>query len=156
MGMFDSIRCDFPLPARAMAQSLVYQTKDLDCVCDNFHIREDGTLWGETYDLEDHSDPNAVGFARLIGSLTHVNIQPLWREDFSGTIEFYTDYGVRNKNGWAQGWLSFEAKFSKGRLVDGIRLLEDKVPPDIQAQDNADALNEGTLVCNKDNGTRRI
>lgn len=152
MGMFDNIRCDCKLPARAIAQTLVYQTKDIDCTCSNFHLRPDGTLWGETYDIEDHSDPEATGAVRLLGCMTRVNVQPVWRRDFSGTIEFYTDYGSCD----ARGWLAFKAVFDKGCLVGEITLLEDIVPADIAAEDEASALDLKTMQCDWDGRARRI
>ena len=32
-------------------------------------IREDGSLWREEYDIEDHSDPNAEGLERFTGCM---------------------------------------------------------------------------------------
>ena len=47
MGMFDDIKCKYPLPLDG-ANALDYQTKDTDAQnLDNYEIREDGTLWLE-------------------------------------------------------------------------------------------------------------
>jgi hypothetical protein len=52
----------------------------------------DGSLWHLDYDIEDKSDPNAEGLARLFGGLSRVNE----RRDpvpFTGEIRFYSDVG---------------------------------------------------------------
>lgn len=55
MGMFDTLRCKYPLPVTG-ASDLVYQTKDTPAQwLDYYEIREDGTLWHEAYDTEDQS-----------------------------------------------------------------------------------------------------
>lgn len=56
MGMFDDIKCKYPLPLNG-ANDLVYQTKDTPAqFLDKYEIREDGTLWHENYDIEDQSE----------------------------------------------------------------------------------------------------
>ena len=57
MGMFDDLTCDYALPDRPeWARS--FQTKDLNCWMDHYHIHEDGRLversgWdGEKYAVE--------------------------------------------------------------------------------------------------------
>jgi hypothetical protein len=57
MGMFDDIKCEYPLPLPETPGELagrnwrdnVFQTKDFDCLMDAYCIREDGTLWQQTY-----------------------------------------------------------------------------------------------------------
>ncbi len=45
MGMFDNVRCHMPLPKGFEAlQEHVFQTKDLDCIMDEFTIQSDGTI----------------------------------------------------------------------------------------------------------------
>lgn len=141
MGMFDYLLCDYPLPARAEAKGLTYQTKDFDRLMDTIHIREDGSVWGEEYEYEDRSDPNATGLAALVGSLTRVNVRPKHLVDFTGTVNFYSSYGPADSKGWGEGWLEFSAVIQKGQVVD-ITLLEDKVPAVIAARERREALEQ--------------
>jgi hypothetical protein len=53
MGMFDYVKCHYPLPVKG-AEDLIYQTKDTPSQwLDMYEIRADGTLWHE-----DRSDPS--------------------------------------------------------------------------------------------------
>lgn len=108
MGMFDHIRCKYPLPVRG-ANDLSYQTKDTPAqALDHYVIRADGTLWHQAYDVEDRSDPTAVGMRRLIGSA--IRVRKRWRrERLSGEIIFYADLPPK-------GWLEFRARFADGEL----------------------------------------
>jgi hypothetical protein len=49
MGMFDYLACKHQLPMKDAA-TRQFQTKDLECMMDNYEIREDGTLWREAYE----------------------------------------------------------------------------------------------------------
>lgn len=87
MGMYDDVRCLYPLPVEG-ANERDYQTKSLDCTLDNYEIREDGSLWHENYEIEDHSDPNETGLMRLKGMLARVNKR--WEpEPYTGEIRFH-------------------------------------------------------------------
>jgi hypothetical protein len=100
MGMFDTIRCEYPLPAPpqlAGAQGLEYQTKDTPIqFFDNYKISADGFLYHLDYDIEDRSDPI---------------------DDFTDTIAFYTFACPE----YSRGWIEFEADFTNGKLTN-IRL----------------------------------
>lgn len=136
MGMFDELRCKYPLPVEG-ANELDYQTKDLDNALNQFEIREDGTLWVEEYDVEDHSDPNAVGIERFFGCATRVNKR--WKQvhDFEGEIEFYTTLSSSTKDvvlvsldgevaiagPRRSGWIQFKATFQAG-VVERVELAE--------------------------------
>jgi len=114
MGMFDYLNCKASLPAGV--PDLRWQTKSLRCAMDTYEIREDGTLWGEDYETEDRSDPNAEGLSRLIGCITRVNIRPRQLTDYTGEVCFYEQDG--NK-----GWWEFSAYFVKGQLKH-LELIE--------------------------------
>jgi hypothetical protein len=117
MGMFDSIRCKYPLPVEG-ANALHFQTKDTDeQALDEFEIREDGTLWREDYDIEDRSDPTAEGLLAMCGMMTRVNKR--WVPcTFTGEICFYTfwDEKVINDDDKTPGWIEFSAYFVGGKL----------------------------------------
>jgi len=103
MGMFDYMRCQYPLPVEG-AQELEYQTKDTPAQwLDQYEIRVDGTLWHEDYDIEDRSDQTADELHRILGMMTRVNER--WEpEPMTGEIVFYA-------NGFA-----FSAYFVDGML----------------------------------------
>lgn len=146
MGMFDYLLFEAPLPGiedEPDLQESVFQTKDFDCIMDAFTIKANGELWGEQYDIEDQSDPNATGLARLAGMMTRTNTRPQRLPNFSGEVTFYTDYGPRNPNGFGTGWIKFEATLFRGDL-QSVRLVEHRPPPAVIAARQAKAL-DGTL-----------
>lgn len=108
MGLYDTLRCHYPLPV-AGANDLEFQSKSTPAqLCDEYEIRADGSLWHREYDQEDRSDPDAKGFARLIGMAARVNER--WvPESMTGNLRFYT-----NNDGT---WLEFEARVVSGRMV---------------------------------------
>ncbi len=52
MGMFDSLRCEVPLPDGREFKGLA-QTKSLDCLMDTYRITADGRLEREIVEFED-------------------------------------------------------------------------------------------------------
>lgn len=44
MGMFDMLKCDYPLPVHPEMQEREFQTKSLDCGLDQYLITADGKL----------------------------------------------------------------------------------------------------------------
>ena len=126
MGMFDDIRCKYPLPVDG-ANELDYQTKDTPAqYLDKYEIREDGTLWHEVYDTEDHS--NAAQWLsknpgkelpkeldnlsdHFIGCMARINKR--WEiVNFTGEIRFYTALTEEHK-----GWIEWSAYFEDGKIV---------------------------------------
>ena len=109
MGMFDNLKCKYPLPVKG-ANKKIYQTKDTPAqFLDLYEIRKDGTLWHEAYDTEDKSNPEAEGLARIVGMMTRVNQR--WESvNFTGEICFY-DFWEGEK-----GWIEFSAYFVNGKL----------------------------------------
>lgn len=113
MGMFDYVRCKYPLPVEN-SNGYEYQSKDTPAQnLDLYEIREDGTLWGQEYEVEDQSDPNAVGFAALFGCMTRVNERPEFCP-ITGEIRFYTRASADANFPWK--WLEFSAYFVEGHL----------------------------------------
>lgn len=118
MGLYDDIRCKYPLPVDG-ANDLAYQTKDTPAQwCDSYEIREDGTLWHREYDTEDRSDPNAEGLMRLAGCATRVNERWTQVPDFVGEVRFYTCNG---NNGIE--WIEWSAYFVDGKVAH-MQLIE--------------------------------
>lgn len=121
MGMYDDIRCDYPLPAPGANDLTGYQTKDTPAQeCDLYVIDKDGGLHHEEYDIEDRSDPNADGLYRLIGMMTRTNARLAPVNDFTGEIRFYTIP--------AEGqWIEFSSYFIDGKM-QSVTLIEDTRP----------------------------
>lgn len=112
MGMFDYLKCHYPLPVEG-ANDLDFQTKSTSAqLLDNYEIRADGTLWHEQYDVEDHGDKNANGIERLIGCMTRVNEH--WvTEKMTGEIVFYA---TKPGNHTDDCWVTFSSYFVDGKL----------------------------------------
>lgn len=117
MGMFDELRCEYPLPAEG-ANALEYQTKDTPAQWMDFYlIDKDGQLFHEEYDTEDRSDPGATGWKALAGCATRVNQRMVRDDDFTGEIRFYDIPGDGQ-------WIEFSSYFIKGKL-QSVTLLQD-------------------------------
>lgn len=110
--LYDNILCrhTLPLPVNDRA----FCTKDTPRqFCENYEIREDGSLWYQEYELgqppeeEDHN-PEVI---------YRVNLR--WVPyPYTGVIRFGTSYTVNPRTGWIQ----FYAEFDNGRLVHPIVL----------------------------------
>lgn len=53
MGMFDEISCDMALPERPAWANGFFQTKDLACMLEKYHITADGFLEDENKKIVD-------------------------------------------------------------------------------------------------------
>lgn len=135
MGMFDYLRCLYSLPVEG-ANARLYQTKDLEDMMDLYEIREDGTLWHELYDVEDHSDPTATGLWRIAGMMTRVNKR--WEQvPLTGEVQFY----VSLRQEQPCGWIEWSAYFVGGRLKE-LHLLRHELPPSVDAVDPSAGIQE--------------
>lgn len=126
MGMFDDIRCKYPLPL-PQYQENEFQTKDTPSQwMDLYEIREDGTLWREDYDTEDQSErgkwerenpglelPPSIknNPTAWCGCAARVNKRWAPVADFVGEIAFYNCIGPKR-----EGWVEFSAYFVGGKL----------------------------------------
>lgn len=126
MGMFDDLRCKFPLPLPQF-EEMLFQSKDTPAqFMDAYEIREDGTLWHESYDVEDQSKkaewvaahPGEAPPAELntmenafLGCMARVRKR--WEQvtDFVGEIRFYNTISPSGS-----GWIEFSAYFVGGKL----------------------------------------
>jgi hypothetical protein len=104
MGMFDDLRVLYPLPFGG--RDTEFQTKDTHAqFCDQYELREDGTLWREAYD-------GGIGEHRT-------NIR--WEQEvWTGKLCFYTPIGT-------DGWLEYIALMREGKLIT-LDLVEHKLP----------------------------
>ena len=110
MGMFDDIRCEYPLPLPEDQGELAgkdwsaqgFQTKDLGEGMGGYCIRADGTLWlVRGHWLAD--DPVGGSF----------------QKDFSNSVEFYHILHAQKHD----YWMKWQATFAEGKLKD-LRLSE--------------------------------
>lgn len=112
MGMFDDIKCEYPLPLPANQGELAgrnwqeqqFQTKDFDCVMTEYCIRKDGTLWERTYAWETTRKGRP---RRKPEGWQQVN-------SFTGTVCFY-DYIYGRK---ADYWVEWVAEFVSGTVTE--------------------------------------
>jgi hypothetical protein len=136
MGLYDEIRCRYPLPVEG-ANAFDYQTKDTPAqFCERYEIREDGTLWFEDYDTEDHSEaaqwrannpdkelPEELkGWRSFLRSAARVNKRWTPVPDFIGEIRFYTTMHPDHS-----GWIEWSAYFEAGK-VSRMNLVEHRKP----------------------------
>jgi hypothetical protein len=100
MGMFDYIRCKYPLPPEF--QDTVFQTKSLECALLFYEISEAGQL--RCFGYADPDEERPVDPKRVVPWLVP---WPERDEDFTGVVVFYDDRSVAE----------FMAVFENGKLV---------------------------------------
>src|SRR5690348_24112 len=107
MGLFDHVRCLYPLPEGAPTEG--YQTKDTDeQYLGLYEIAADGRLRHEVCHIEDRSDKSAPegSLLRLAGMMTRVSDS--WEDvPFHGALHFY--------GGFEMEWI-FVALYDHGTL----------------------------------------
>jgi hypothetical protein len=99
MGMFDTVRCEHPLPDPAH-QELEFQTKDLDCYLEDYTITRDGRLV-----RHERESPGASAAFRDVEWPVH------------GDLRMYASLG---EEGGASEWVEYVVRFAHGR-VERIR-----------------------------------
>jgi hypothetical protein len=118
MGMFDYIRCEYPLPDPEY-QDLDYQTKSLDRQLNSYTITEDGRLlWHYVqYEIipEHQREPplSPPVFREVEGSREDIEML------FHGTINFYMTYPEDMKDDEYE-WVEYQACFTHGK-VDWVK-----------------------------------
>ena len=122
MGLFNTLKVKMPLPLKG-ANELEYQSKDIHPnFMEHYEIRENGTLWKQVYDVEDHSDPKATGWPGIIGKFTRVNLR--WRRQYpTTTIWFYTHIADEKKK---VRWIEWRAELVKGKVTEIKRVKNRK------------------------------
>lgn len=122
MGLFDSIKCKYPLPRPQDPMELVninfndleYQTKDLYETMSEFELREDGTIWREDHKYKFIAgDPKGKSFSDKIGHMESEG--SWWTQTFPDVIIFYDSI---TRDEFANDyWIDYKAFFSKGVLT---------------------------------------
>lgn len=107
MGMFDYIRCEYPLPDGLDPKAaLTCQSKDFGCDMHVYTITPDGRLLHEDSGSAWVPDPKPW---------------PVREVPFHGWLTFYTSTGDINNRDEATSdyrWWEYRAKFTDGRLVE--------------------------------------
>jgi hypothetical protein len=104
MGMFDTVKCEFPLPEKFNKyQDSLFQTKSLICAMDVYKITKEGQLWwvDNQFSDDDEDEPK----------------KPPERIDLTGELRFY-EWNLQTNE-----WTQFVALFIDGKM---IYLDEDK------------------------------
>ena len=116
MGMFDNIRCQYPMPVEG-ANDLDYQTKSTpEQWLDNYEIREDGTLFHEAYESRTEDSPESpIGFYVRRDKLRWEAV------NLTGEIRFYTSLPPKHS-----GWIEWSAYFVAGKL-NQLHLIEHRL-----------------------------
>jgi hypothetical protein len=128
MGMFDTIRCYFPLPgAPEEIQNSSFQTKSMENLLDNYTITYEGRLIHhsvEWYSVEEKDRPyygnpewDSNPIFRIFGSLGSKFLGDI-DTNYHGMLRIYTsdnDFKI---------WYEYELKFTDGTIVDVRRILE--------------------------------
>lgn len=125
MGLFDEIRCEYPLPGSGyrLAPGHTFKTKSLGGALDNYTITADGRLilykvrWERVPEEERpyYGTPEWEENPRLrvLGSIRTV---PVGDEEIPhhGDIYFYDSFAVRDESGLVR--IEYKARFTEGRL----------------------------------------
>jgi hypothetical protein len=139
MGMYDSIRCDYPLPLPLEVIDIMpdacdseFQTKDFDNVLDLYILNENGDLLCRKREYEWKDDDSA--FLKGYMEVVKEEIVPY---NYHGVVNFYCYETVRNKDGNKATDISIDylAKFTNGKL-ENIEILSYEISDATERLDN--------------------
>ena len=128
MGMFDEIRCEYPIPD-AEVQDALFQTKDFDCQLHLYTITKEGRLIHHDGHLELVSEEERPYYGKpewekplfkLAGSMRFVPDGDV-DTNYHGDVIFYTSAGKRPN----YEWYEYQARFTEGQLQWIKRVNED-------------------------------
>jgi hypothetical protein len=109
MGMFNHVRCTYPLPDPE-AQDFDFQTKSLpEQMLDYYEITADGRLMHEAYQVRWEENPTAP-----LGFYIHRENCRWEPDDFTGEMEIHQSYFRPDGSGV---WYSYLFEFEKGQVV---------------------------------------
>jgi len=131
MGMFDSIRCDYPLPLPLEVVDKLpdiyekeFQTKDFENLLDYYILTEEGEILfhQKKYEWRDDDSSFLKGYMEVIE-------EEIIPHPFHGLLNFYSYETVYSDTSRLSGYdisIDYMAKFNNGRL-DSIEVLEYKI-----------------------------
>jgi hypothetical protein len=131
MGMFDEIRCEYPLPDSEVQEEL-FQTKSFENLMDHYTITQDGRLikhevkWEPVPEEERpyYGTPewDKHPFLQLAGSIKEVPVGDV-EIPYHGDIRFYTS--KETKEPGKREWYEYRARFTEGK-VQWIKRMEER------------------------------
>lgn len=144
MGMFDTIKCEYKLPVPAnldwidfnLIQDKEFQTKDMDCVLNEYTITQDGRLMLKKAEYKWVDDDNSF----LKGYLDEVS-SVLEDTNFHGQLNFYCFEYIEKDNKELSICIDYLAKFTDGKLVN-ISVLDSGIQDTTSRKENIDKLFE--------------
>lgn len=163
MGLYDTIKCKFPLPVPEDRQELTkadfntiftFQTKNLGRGLSNYEIREDGTMWKEEFGIvlvpytekekeELHRHPTGLWFDTYIdGKYERTNKTWVRYNPHNLVVEMHDLYfsgyddDLCLKNDY---WIKYSVEFRESVVVD-IKLLEFRGKDRVKSDEELDAL----------------
>lgn len=121
MGMFDSIKCEYPLPLPEGVDKLKFdiknvdfQTKDFENLLETYTIRENGELYRthQTYKWVDDDNHFLKGYMDVVTSEEK-------KENYHGMLNFYCYEDIEQDDGtYINVTIDYIAKFTDGNLVE--------------------------------------
>lgn len=118
MGMFDNIRCEYPLPGLPDDAHPDWQSKSLDCAMGEYTITAGGLLVHHTTRMEAVPEEQRPYFGtpkwdgalgKLFGSMRVVPTGDVVLNNFTGAVNFYDDIGGT--------WYEYTALYQRGKLL---------------------------------------
>ncbi len=125
MGMYDDIKCEYPLPDKQV-QNKVFQTKSLQCNLDSYTITKEGRLIWHKYRYETVPEEERPYYGKpewndpllqLAGSTKSILVGDI-DVLHHGIIGFYTFIA----DGVGEKWFEYVAKFTDGQIVSIERI----------------------------------
>jgi len=123
MGMYDEVKCNYPLPDNPprWIKDAIFQTKDFDNVLEGYVITTQGRLMHQCkkYEYVEDKDAPFGGYMRAINE---------WEEDteYHGDMVFYTgnvtarykngSYRLQEGTGEHPVFVEYKARFTEGQL----------------------------------------
>lgn len=121
MGLFDEVKCLYPLPWPE-AQELIWQTKDTDAqYLHQYEIRADGTLWHEDHTIRVEDDK-----ASPLGIVMHRDNKHWVQVNYTGELEIYTSIESRTA---PKRWYDVQFWFRDGVVKDAVFHFEEDAGP---------------------------
>ena len=128
MGLYNDVKCEYLLPDTPKeVQNDIFQTKDFECLMNEYVITEDGELFLSVYEYYEvpeeerpyYGTPEWEGnqFKRLVGSMGHKFIENK-KINHHGIIFIYTIASDRE-------WWEYEIKFTDGKVTNVKRINKD-------------------------------
>ena len=131
MGMFDYVKCDWPLPDGKPTPGDMFQTKDFDePYMERYTITKEGRLVHHAVRTEmvpEHERPNygKQGYRDANGKVTLWGLRGSMRAVPIGDVDLNYHGFLNFYGGEGDEWREFNAKFTDGQLVEIKQVLAD-------------------------------